>query len=131
MSINFCKEHINTFWVNNTDCIKDIPHTYRQIQEIDNLRKLVGQLTKNEDDPIQSRYKRGVFNFIGGISKILFGTFDNEESNYYSDKINSLEKEQMEFLRLSKEQTDNCHKDYAEVFKFYLVGSFRQRENFV
>jgi len=27
MSINFCKKHINTFWVNYTDCIKDIPHT--------------------------------------------------------------------------------------------------------
>ena len=65
---------------------------------------LVGQLTQNEDDPIQSRYKRGVFNFIGGISKILFGTLDNEDANYYSDKISSLEEEQMEFLRLSKEQ---------------------------
>jgi hypothetical protein len=49
-------------------------------------------------------YKRGMFNFIGGISKILFGTLENEDANYYSDKINSLEKEQIEFLRLSKEQ---------------------------
>jgi hypothetical protein len=47
---------------------------------------LVGQLTKIEDDPIQSRYKRGVFNFIGDISKILFGTLDNEDANYYSEK---------------------------------------------
>ena len=45
-----------------------------------------------------------MFNFIGGISKILFGTLDNEDANYYSDKIDSLEKEQMEFLKLSKEQ---------------------------
>jgi len=45
-----------------------------------------------------------VFNFIGGISKIIFGTLDNEDANFYSDKINSLEKEQMEFLRLSKKQ---------------------------
>ena len=104
MSINFCKKYVNTFWSNYTDCIKDIPHTYRQIQEIDNLRVLVGQLTKNEDDPVQSRYKRGVFNFIGCISKILFGTLDNEDANYYSDKITSLEREQVDFLRLSKEQ---------------------------
>ena len=104
MSITFCKGHVNTFRVNHTDCVKDIPHTYRQIQEIDNLRMLVGQLTKNEDDPIQSRYKRSVFNFIGVISKILFGTLDNEDANYYSDKIKDLEKEQIEFLRLSKEQ---------------------------
>jgi hypothetical protein len=26
-----------------------------------------------------SRDKRGVFNLIGGISKILFGTLDNED----------------------------------------------------
>jgi hypothetical protein len=68
------------------------------------LRILVGQLTQNEDCPIQSRYKRGVFNFIGGISKILFDTLDKEDADCYSDEINSLEKEQMEFLRLSKEQ---------------------------
>ena len=104
MSINYCKKYVNTFWANYTDFVKDIPHTYRQIKEIDNLRMLVGQLTKNEDDPIQSRYKRGVFHFDGGISKILFGTLDNEEEIYYLDKINNLEKEQMEFLRLSNEQ---------------------------
>ena len=93
ISINICKKYINTFWVNYTDCIKDIPHTYKQIQETDTLMMLVGQLTKNEDDPIQSRYKRGVFNCIGVIRKILFGTLDNEDANYYSGKINSLEKE--------------------------------------
>jgi hypothetical protein len=104
MSINFCKKYINTFWINYTHCIKDIPHTYRQIQELDNLQMLVGQLTQNDDDPVQSRYNRGVFNFIGGICKILLGTLDNEDANYYSDKIKSLEKEKIEFLRLSKEQ---------------------------
>jgi hypothetical protein len=61
---------------------------------------LVGQLTKDEDDPIHSRYKRGVSNYIGGISKILFSTLYNEDANYYSEKINNLEKEQLEFLRL-------------------------------
>jgi hypothetical protein len=75
-----------------------------QIQEIDNLRMVVGQLTQNKDGTIQSRYKRGVFNFIGGISKILFGTLGNEDANYYSDKISSLVKELIEFLRLSREQ---------------------------
>ena len=41
MSINFCKKYVNTFWSNYTDCIKYIPHTNRQIQEIDNLRMLI------------------------------------------------------------------------------------------
>jgi hypothetical protein len=29
MSINFCKKYINTFWINYTDCIQNIPHTNR------------------------------------------------------------------------------------------------------
>jgi hypothetical protein len=94
---------MNAFWINYTDCIKNVPHTNRQIQEGDNLRMLVRQLTKNEDESTKFRYKRGVFNFIGGVSKILFGTLDNEDANYYSDKINNLENEQMDFLKLFKE----------------------------
>jgi hypothetical protein len=85
MSLDFCKKYINTFWINYTDCIKNILHTNRQIQEVHNLRML-RQLTKNEDDSTQSRYKKGVFSFIVGINKILFGTLDNEDANYYSDK---------------------------------------------
>jgi hypothetical protein len=50
------------------------------------------------------RFKRVVFNFIGRISKILFGTMDSEDASYYAEKISSLEKEQLDFLKLSKEQ---------------------------
>jgi len=64
---------------------------------------LVRQLTRIEDKD-QMRFKRGVFNFIGGISKILFGTMDNDDAFYYVENISSLEKEQLDFLRFSKEQ---------------------------
>jgi vacuolar-type H+-ATPase subunit I/STV1 len=64
---------------------------------------LVRQLTRVEDKE-QSRFKLGVFNFIGGISKILFGTMDSKDASYYAEKISSLEKEQIDFLKLSKEQ---------------------------
>jgi hypothetical protein len=63
---------------------------------------LVRQLTRVEDRN-HMRFKRGVFNFIGGISKI-FGTMDNEDASYNAEKISSLEKERLDFLRLSKEQ---------------------------
>jgi len=64
------------------------------------LKLLVTQLTKVEDEE-EVRSKRGVFNFIGGISKILFGTMDSEDASYCAEKISSLEKEQID-LRLSK-----------------------------
>jgi hypothetical protein len=59
-------------------------------------------MTRSEDDTDRSRYKRVVFNFIGGISKILFGTFDSEDASFYTDKISNLEREQVDFLKLSK-----------------------------
>ena len=52
---------------------------------------LVRQLTRVEDRDYM-RFKR-VFNFIGGISKILLGTMDNDDASYYTEKISSLEKE--------------------------------------
>jgi hypothetical protein len=67
------------------------------------LKLLVRQLTGVEDKN-HLRFKRGVFNFIGEISKILFGTMDSEDALYHTEKISSLEKKQTDFLRLSKEQ---------------------------
>jgi IMP cyclohydrolase len=86
-----------------TGCLNNIRQTDRQIKEVNGLKLLLRQLTGN-DDSIYTREKRGIFNFIGGISKILFGTMDFEDANYYTDKISSLKNEQLNFLRLSKEQ---------------------------
>jgi hypothetical protein len=65
---------------------------------------LVRQLTGVDDDREHLRFKRGVFSFVGGISKILFGTMDSEDASYYAEKISNLEKEQTDFLKLSKEE---------------------------
>jgi hypothetical protein len=99
MTINFCKQNKYTFWVNFTDCLKNIKYANRQIEE---LKSLVRQMTRSEDDRAHSRYKREIFNFIGGISKILLGTMDSEDASYYTDKISNLEREQVDFLKLSK-----------------------------
>ena len=104
MSIDFCKNHEFTFWVNFTDCRKSIQFIEIKIKEVENLKMLVRQLTRNEEKINYSRARRGVFNFIGGISKILFGTMDSEDASYYTDKISKLEEEQIDFLKLSKEQ---------------------------
>ena len=50
----------------------------RKIKEVEELKMLVRQLTRIEDKN-QMRFKRCVFDFIGGISKILFGTIDNDD----------------------------------------------------
>jgi hypothetical protein len=76
---------------------------YRQNKENEYLKLLVRQLTRVEDKD-QLCFKRRFFSFIGGISKILFGTMDSEDASYYAENISSLEKKQIDFLKLSKEQ---------------------------
>jgi len=104
MSADFCKRHEHKFWANYTGCLNSICQTDRPMKEVSDLRLILRQLTRNEDEPFHICNKRGVFNFIEGISKILFGTLDNEDANYYTDKISHLENEQLDFLKLSKEQ---------------------------
>jgi len=104
MSADFCKRYEHKLWVNYTGCLNIIRRTDRPIREINNLQLILRQLTRNEDEFIHAHNKLGVFNFIGGINKILFGTLDAEDANYYTDKISQLENEQLDFLKLSKEQ---------------------------
>jgi hypothetical protein len=42
---------------------------------------LVKQLTTIDDDEIQSRFKRSVLNFIGGFSKMFFGTMVSKDAS--------------------------------------------------
>jgi hypothetical protein len=102
LSKDVCKKHEHSFWINFSDCVRIARYADRQIKEVEELKMLVRQLTRIEEED-QMRFKSGVFNFIGEISKILFGTMDNDDASYYAEKISSLEKEQLDFLRLSKE----------------------------
>jgi len=78
-------------------------YTDRQIKEVEELKMMVRQLIRVEDRD-QMRIKRRVFNFTGGIRKTLFRTMDNDDAFYYAEKISSLEREQLDFLRHSKGQ---------------------------
>ena len=74
--------------------MNNIRQTGRQIEEVNDMKLILRQLRRNEDELTHTRNKRGVF--IGVISKILFGTLDNEDANYYTDKISHLENEQLD-----------------------------------
>jgi hypothetical protein len=50
------------------------------------------------------RIKRGIFNFIGEISKILFGTLDNEDAVYYNEQIKQSEENSEDISKLLKQQ---------------------------
>jgi hypothetical protein len=84
--------------------LNSLRQTDRPIKEVNELKLILRRLTRNEDGLVHTRDKRCVFKFIGGISKILFGTLDSEDANYYTDEISHLENELLDFLKLSKEQ---------------------------
>jgi hypothetical protein len=56
-----------------------------------------------QTDPVK-RKKRGVLDFVGEISKILFGTLTQSDAREYNSHISQLEQEQQEFLHISSEQ---------------------------
>jgi hypothetical protein len=53
---------------------------------------------------VSKRKKRGVLDFVGEISKILFGTLTQADARQYNSHIDQLEREQHEFLHISSEQ---------------------------
>jgi hypothetical protein len=52
----------------------------------------------------RKRVRRGVFNFIGEISKILFGTMDSEDVEYYNGQIWYFEENSDSMTSLLKQQ---------------------------
>jgi hypothetical protein len=85
MSAEFCRRHEHKFCTNYTVCLINIRQTDRPIKEANELKFVLRQLTRFEVDLVHTRDKGGVFNFIGGISKILFGILNSEDANYYTD----------------------------------------------
>jgi hypothetical protein len=71
---------------------------------IDNLKDLVAEYLVTDVQKPSHRTKRGVLNFIGEISKILFGTLTQSDAKGYNQHISELEREQKEFLHLANEQ---------------------------
>jgi hypothetical protein len=39
-----------------------------------------------------SRLRRGILNFVGKISKVLFGTLDENDVDHYSEQIRGFER---------------------------------------
>ena len=56
------------------------------------------------EKPKRLRKRRGALNFIGQISKILFGTLDADDADYYNEQINQFEKNSEDLTNLMKQQ---------------------------
>jgi hypothetical protein len=84
----------------------------QSISKIHRTRRIISEIARNKEEVSKpdttytnsKRDKRGVFNFVGSISKILFGTLSTEDADYYQNKISELESEQLSMLKVAKEQ---------------------------
>jgi len=67
------------------------------------MRMLVLQLTRIER--CTHRQKRVIFSSVGRVSHALFGMLGSDSAAFYSQKIAQLEEEQLDWLKLIREQT--------------------------
>ena len=101
-TVEFCRKHDDTLWLNLTECRTTINDANRKLRNVKEMRSLVSQLTRTEK--VVPRRKKGLFNFIGQISHSLFGVLDSDNEEFYNSKITQLEGEQADLIKLSREQ---------------------------
>jgi hypothetical protein len=94
-----CQELTVKTW---TECNYFHDIAENKIRQIKGTERLLLEIT----DPKYSRkrVRRGVFNFIGEVSKILFGTMDNEDAEYYNGQIRHFEENADSMTNLMKQQ---------------------------
>jgi len=73
-----------------------------KLQQIRNTRQLLFDIAQGGER--DGRNKRGLFNFVGKISKALFGTMDNEDAQFYHDQIGHFEQGTTTLTQLVKQQ---------------------------
>ena len=100
----YCDKMKNNTWYYLTDCGTFQQYVRSKIHYIDNLKNLIAEYLVDTNKKT-TRTKRGVLNFVGDIAKILFGTLSQSDAEKYNSHISDLEKEQIEFLHILKDET--------------------------
>ena len=78
--------------------IKRINQFEEIANDLENVLYLAGLRTK-------TRTKRGLFDFIGEVSKTLFGTLSDSDANYYNSELDKLYTDQKNVIQYVKNQT--------------------------
>jgi hypothetical protein len=95
----FCQMSIIRNWTGCAHFGNDARERLNQLTKTEGLLKeITGQGTGGK------RKKRGVFNFIGEVSKILFGTMDEDDAKYYNEQIKLFEQNSEDMSTLLKQQ---------------------------
>jgi hypothetical protein len=94
-----CQATIVRNW---TGCVHFGSDTRLRLNQLAKTEGLLKEITGQETG--HKRKKRGVFNFIGELSKVLFGTMDDDDAKYYNDQIKLFEQNSEDMSTLLREQ---------------------------
>jgi hypothetical protein len=73
-----------------------------RFQHFEKNAEILADITGSKNG--ESRWKQGVLNFVGEISKILFGTLDENDAEYYDEHIRQFEHDSEDTIELLKQQ---------------------------
>ena len=73
-----------------------------KLRHINNTRQLLFEIVQVKTE--NSRQARGLFNFVGKVSKALFGTLDDDDAQLYHEHIERLEQGTTTLTQLMKHQ---------------------------
>ncbi|KDR16722.1 hypothetical protein L798_09562 [Zootermopsis nevadensis] len=87
---------------NSTDCHHFYTIAKDRFRQVRGSEKVLKELIGSNNKP--TRVHRGALNFIGDISKILFGTLDADDADYYNEQIKHFEESTEDMTSLMKQQ---------------------------
>jgi hypothetical protein len=98
-------QHVNklcqeTSVQNWTDCYHFREISADKMFQVKKTERLIFEIADHKIGT--TRKKRGVFNFIGEISIILFGTMDDDDARYYNEQIKHFEENSDDIPKLMK-----------------------------
>jgi hypothetical protein len=96
----FCREPTVQNW---TDCYHFSKIARDKLAQLKRTNDLIRGISGCKIGKV--RRKRGIFNFIGEISKVLFGTMDDEDAENYNEQIKHFEENSGDVTKLLKAAT--------------------------
>lgn len=88
--------------------------------ERETINDMIGRFDdENHSDHSGTRNRRGVFDFVGQISKILFGTLDSSDADYYNEQIDLVYNNSKQLTELYKKQISvmqSTLNEYSDIF---------------
>ncbi|KAL4154132.1 hypothetical protein QTP88_001965 [Uroleucon formosanum] len=104
----FCKqyiwEHQSTAVLSSFEWMKSSTTSiFHQIEQVKG--EILGSLDSNYQS---TRVRRGLFNAVGRVSKVLFGVCLDEDAEFLNSKISELSNARTDTLNILEAQTKNC-----------------------